>query len=157
MHYWSPEYKEEFLDYLELQNDTAGKSNEVQRLEGPLINVDASDTIHDHIKVYGLTPYPYGETGTDHVYPPRQDLHIYPNPCTDQAVIAFHSVMNETIEYTLFDISGRTVIDTRLFLCHKGMNRLVLDMQALSSGIYVFQLKSPNLGLINSYVLRRSR
>jgi L-ascorbate metabolism protein UlaG (beta-lactamase superfamily) len=157
MHYWSPEYKEEFLDYLELQNDTAGKSYEVHRMEGPQINVLASDTIHDHIKVIGLTPYPYGETGTGHSNPYNQELLIYPNPCADQAVVSFHTNMTETIEYALFDISGRVVISTKQHGCIQGRNHISLDLRPLSGGLYVFQIKSPNLGLINSYVLRRSR
>ena len=157
MHYWSPEYKEEFLDYLELQNDTAGKSYEVHRLDGPHINVAANDTIHDHITVYGLTPLPFGETGTGQYYLENTELLIYPNPCTGKAVVGFYSNTREVVECTVIDISGRIAMNPEQYACRKGMNHLELDMSALSDGLYVIQLKSRNLGLINSYVLRRSR
>jgi hypothetical protein len=60
MHYWTPQYKEDFMAYLELQNDTAGKSYEVIRRPTADLSFDINDTIHDHVKVIGLTAYPYG-------------------------------------------------------------------------------------------------
>jgi hypothetical protein len=157
MHYWSPEYKEEFLDYIEIQNDTAGKTYEVYRLEGPHINVVTSDTIHDHIKVYGLTPYPYGETGTVNIYPISSDIRIFPNPCTDIVEVTFNAMTSETVEYHVIDISGRIVLGPKQIACKQGLNSFHFDMSKLSDGMYIIQLKSINLGQINSHVLRRSR
>lgn len=157
MHYWSPEYKEEFLDYLELQNDTAGKNYEVHRLEGPHLNVAASDTIHDHIIVYGLSPYPYGETGMEQNSSNREMLKAYPNPFRNHLNISFFSPVPELVHCNMYDYTGREVISPFEFQCNAGANSFMLRTGELRDGIYLVQLKSIHLGLRKAYVVRRGK
>lgn len=64
MHYWTPEYKEDFLSYLELQNDTAGKNYEIFRNDTAKHDLAIGDTCFDNIKVFSLTPFSYGDIQT---------------------------------------------------------------------------------------------
>jgi len=137
IHYWSPEYKEDFLSYLELQNDTAGKTYEVIRHDGPILEMNPGDTLHDHIKVIGLTPFPYGETRIatqeqDHI----QNLNIYPNPATSQAKLVFYSTHDQKILYEIQDIYGRVSGSPRQILCKRGHNNIQLDLNELPDGMY---------------------
>ncbi len=142
IHYWSPEYKEDFLSYLELQNDTAGTNYEVFRYDGPLLEVNPADTIHDHIKVFGLTPYPYGETG---INTPLSyginDLTIFPNPASGNVKLTFKSTFDHDIKYEILDIEGRIIRPATNMYCKKGNNILQIDVNELSAGIYFLNLK----------------
>lgn len=55
MHYWSPEYKADFLDYLETQNQAAGRQYQVQRGEGADYALYVDEEINP-IQVISLEP-----------------------------------------------------------------------------------------------------
>ncbi len=87
MHYWTPEYKEDFLSYLELQNSMAGKNYAVTRLPDAELEIEVSDTLHNSIRVFGLSPMPYGgpqsvddEDISDQILQP---YILYPNPAVN--------------------------------------------------------------------------
>jgi len=157
MHYWSPEYKEEFLAYLELQNVTAGKLYDVFRNEGPMLDFMVSDTIHENIKVFGLCPSPYGETGIEVTGTYSNDIKVFPNPCREDVNISFYSEQREVVICTVYDINGRQINKPQPLKCNEGRNVFTIDMAAFPDGIYLLQLKSVNLELRNAYVLRRSQ
>ena len=64
MHYWTPQYKEEWLQYLELQNDTAGKNYEIFRPETFHQDFHIEDSVHNAVKVISLDPFPYGDASS---------------------------------------------------------------------------------------------
>lgn len=141
MHYWSPEYKEDFLSYLELQNDTAGKTYEVIRHDGPILEMNPGDTLHDHIKVIGLTPFPYGETGIANLQQDAiQNLKIYPNPAIGQANIVFNSAHEYSIVYEVKDIYGRISASPKQIQCKRGYNNIQLDLSELPEGMYFLHI-----------------
>jgi len=61
MHYWTPQYKEDWHQYLELQNDTAGKNYEVIRTLSPQHTFILNDTNFNSTKIFSLDPFPYGD------------------------------------------------------------------------------------------------
>ncbi|MCI0493557.1 MBL fold metallo-hydrolase [candidate division KSB1 bacterium] len=56
IHYWTKEYKAEFLSYLESQNYNAGKSYKIDRHKGAKFNLSTSDTSSKTIEVISLEP-----------------------------------------------------------------------------------------------------
>jgi L-ascorbate metabolism protein UlaG (beta-lactamase superfamily) len=141
IHYWSPEYKEEFLSYLELQNDTAGANYEVYRQDGPFMEFMAEDTIHNGIKVYGLTPLPYGETGMNYFDPPVKHLEIYPNPSPGFVNIAFSIKIQQMVIFELLNSHGQQVIPAVQSLCPAGYQKIILELDDLPAGLYFINLR----------------
>ena len=141
IHYWSPQYKEDFLTYLELQNDTAGKNYEVNRLSGPELNVLSDDTLHTNIRVFGLSPFPYGETGIDEAYVPIQDISIYPNPASGRTTLLVNANIVQEIIYQLICLGGHYAAPEERIFCHKGLNRIELNLENVTAGIYFLNIR----------------
>lgn len=138
MHYWSPEYKEEFLDYLELQNDTAGKSYLVIRHEGPLLTVNSGDTVHGDIIVYGLTPFPYGETGMNGKQAGmKPGVTAYPLPCHDRITIEISCRQAMKINIAVINPAGAGTAIAATEYIVPGENSFSLDTSGLRPGIYL--------------------
>jgi len=66
-------------------------------------------------------------------------LNVYPNPVSDKATISYFS-LKEITDISLFDIAGRRVKVISEEALPSGENHLNLDVNALSSGVYVLQL-----------------
>lgn len=56
IHYWTRQYKADFLQHLENQNQTAGKNYQIERQRGPKYVLSGSDTSSNSIKVISLEP-----------------------------------------------------------------------------------------------------
>jgi len=66
-------------------------------------------------------------------------LNVYPNPVSDKATISYFS-LKEITDISLFDIAGRRVKVISEEVLPSGENHLNLDVNSLSTGIYVLQL-----------------
>jgi len=143
IHYWSPEYKEEFLTYLELQNDTAGKNYEVNRFLVPTLDVMTNDTIHSNIRVYGLSPTPFGPTRI--INGQTEDglinIQVYPNPANEYAYVCFSSPGQIQLSLDILDIKGRTIVSRKNIQARRGINKVMLELDFLTSGLYFLMLQ----------------
>ena len=61
MHYWTREYKADFLDYLESQNQNAGKNYQIDRRKGAKYAISIADTSIVPIEVISLEPAPFSD------------------------------------------------------------------------------------------------
>ena len=56
MHYWSPEYKAEFLSYLEDQNRASGRQYRVERTGGPGYDLTGAEGDENEVRIISLDP-----------------------------------------------------------------------------------------------------
>ena len=147
MHYWSPEYKEEFLSYLELQNDTAGKNYQVNRLSGPSLSIDPADTIHNAIKVFGLAPAPYETIGIENEYA-RDDLEeeleysVYPIPAEETFYVKCNASKQSTISWDIINMQGKYLSSGQIFNIKPGCNIIQLKTGHIPTGCYLLVFKN---------------
>jgi uncharacterized protein (TIGR02145 family) len=66
-------------------------------------------------------------------------LLVYPNPAKIDFILAFEATVNAKTTIELFDLSGRSVVQTQLFLS-RGLQSFRIS--ELNSGIYTIQVKS---------------
>ena len=64
------------------------------------------------------------------------ELSLYPNPANDQIQIQYDLKASSHVQLRVFDISGRVVAGRTYGQRSQGMNREVLDVSELSSGMY---------------------
>jgi L-ascorbate metabolism protein UlaG (beta-lactamase superfamily) len=56
MHYWSPEYKAEFLNYLTFQNEISGRTYQIERTGNAEYTISGSDDESGGIRIISLDP-----------------------------------------------------------------------------------------------------
>ncbi len=67
----------------------------------------------------------------------NDEIVIYPNPATDQ--IRIDVVSNETVDISVFDISGKLILEKEIT-----QNKNLVDVSYLNKGIYFIQAKADN-------------
>lgn len=80
---------------------------------------------------------------------PTEFLKVYPNPASDKLFIEFHSKTSEKTELIISDVTGRTIknIDVK-----KGLNKLLVDISNLPSGIYFIRSNNADYFLRSCFV-----
>lgn len=68
---------------------------------------------------------------------------VHPNPLKDKGLITFPNSANASCDFTLSDITGRNVIETKEIYDDK----VPVDMTMLPAGLYLYQIRSAN-GLV---------
>jgi ELWxxDGT repeat protein len=72
------------------------------------------------------------------------DFGLYPNPATNEIKLAIVASRKEKMDYQVFDNAGRMVmLETKQVL--SGMNRLSVDINKLSAGVYYIKLSSNSI------------
>jgi len=69
---------------------------------------------------------------------------FYPNPARDQAAIRYHLQEAATVNLTLFDKQGRSMATFVNQRKQAGTHEQIIDVQHLSDGIYLYQLRKGN-------------
>jgi len=78
------------------------------------------------------------------------NISIYPNPTEDVININFSNKNYEKLNYQLFDINGREIINTLLTL-----NQNLIDLTGLNSGIYTLKIYNQENLLKKSKIIKR--
>lgn len=68
-----------------------------------------------------------------------EGLSVFPNPVTGKGYLAFDSSVEDTKTIVIYDISGRLVYE-QLFNIEKGNNKLTLETQNLTQGMYFVKM-----------------
>ena len=72
------------------------------------------------------------------------EFQVFPNPFMNELTVEFISVSESDFEFTLSDMAGQ-LVDSGRMLAKKGVNTIKIDnAAALSSGLYLLKLTSPN-------------
>ena len=69
---------------------------------------------------------------------------IYPNPTSGQFEILFHSDDNQIITVNIFDAVGK-IVESKFINAIAGDNKLLMDEQTLSKGVYTLELKGKSM------------
>jgi hypothetical protein len=66
----------------------------------------------------------------------RNDLSFYPNPSSNKVNIKFNSEKSETYTISLFDITGKELLNYKNVLFNTGENIFELNISGIESGVY---------------------
>lgn len=71
---------------------------------------------------------------------PEKYLRIYPNPIDTKASFEFWMESSEQLSLTIYDLSGRIVMQKSPGILMKGENQIILDLTGLKNGLYTCRL-----------------
>ncbi|MBK9176987.1 MAG: T9SS type A sorting domain-containing protein [Flavobacteriales bacterium] len=71
--------------------------------------------------------------------PTFEDALLWPNPVSDALYLAFTTSVRGNVPVTVFDLNGRTVVETRIAIS-SGTNRLELSTEGLKPGMYLLRI-----------------
>lgn len=72
-----------------------------------------------------------------------QLLNNYPNPAHTETNVAFQLKDDDEVQINLYDTAGR-IVKTVINKYSKGKNEIKLNTENLQSGMYLYQMKTPN-------------
>ena len=77
-------------------------------------------------------------TDTDEIKLTQFEISIFPNPAIDELNLAFNESITETLELTLYSISGQ---QAKNYSLPKGQKEFKIDISSLSQGMYFYQIR----------------
>ncbi|HYV92728.1 MAG TPA: aryl-sulfate sulfotransferase [Chitinophagales bacterium] len=80
-------------------------------------------------------------------------FRVYPNPTPGEAEIKFTLSGNQNIELILYNILG-VAVKHEVIAAHSGMNKVRIDLETMSPGIYTIELKTATYSLRRQLVRR---
>lgn len=96
----------------------------------------------------------YSSTGMSENELQKLNLKIYPNPALEGVTLVFDNPQSSPATVKIYDIAGRLVQQIGFLDLPSGRNELAIDVQALKSGIYVYELKFPEYNAQGQFVKR---
>jgi hypothetical protein len=110
---------------------------------GPVSSVDKLmeyiDTLRARVHNDGLI-IPNDQLGFDEGRKTEGQLKIYPNPASDFVMVGLQG-MEAGFEYVIHDVFGRMVLSGRL----SSQNQYIININGLSSGLYVLMIESDDV------------
>ncbi len=101
----------------------------------------------DTIKGYGIPNFCKADslfTGVDVFKLNQTDkLNVYPNPFTDNFDITFYSDKKQTIQFELYDISGRSIFKEEKIVNANSSSTFNYNDEVLSNGVYILRAITP--------------
>lgn len=79
-------------------------------------------------------------------------IHIYPNPAFNTARIQYNSTKPSTVQYSLVDLTGRTLLNGTHDVL-PGMNNIELDLSQIAAGMYHIQVSQDGEQLHNQKLI----
>ena len=67
-------------------------------------------------------------------------VSLYPNPVQDEATLSFTATENTTVNFQVFDLSGRMVMSQNVGRVAEGAHELRINTENLSTGSYILRL-----------------
>jgi len=75
----------------------------------------------------------------------QSSLNVYPNPATDFAFVEFQLDNSQYVSASLFSLDGRVIEQYSAQNFSSGQNKIQLEIPAISSGVYLLQLKTGHI------------
>lgn len=154
MHFWSQEYRTEFLNYLTLQNDS-GKNYQIFEVNGPRLDIYQTD-LPQPIEVYSVIRDAYSTTYVEDFKKEEIEFSLeqnFPNPFNPKTIIKFsiptprlslEGNNGEFVNLRVYDILG-SLAETLLNESKTpGYYEVEFNGKDLSSGIYFYELRIGN-------------
>jgi hypothetical protein len=80
-------------------------------------------------------------------------MSIYPNPTSGNVTLLLDYPSNDNLEINIFDLSGKTVYQNNIGLSI-GVNQKLLDINYLTSGIYLLSIKNEKINTSQKLIIR---
>ena len=68
------------------------------------------------------------------------NVNIYPNPVCSQATVSFDLMESCDVNYQVFDMAGRMVMNQNMGRLSEGMHQININAESLSAGSYILRL-----------------
>jgi hypothetical protein len=72
-----------------------------------------------------------------------RDLSLYPNPTAGGMTVAFSSLTDGMVEYTLYTMTGQAIVRSSHYTARGEAGQLDLDLSHLPGGVYVLSMETP--------------
>ena len=82
------------------------------------------------------------------------DVKTFPNPASDFIEIKFTTKSNELVSISIFDMTGKQVLDQSLGAIPNGEQRIKLNVEGLNSGMYFYELQQGNSVITNKFIVK---
>lgn len=94
------------------------------------------------VETDGTATFLSNTVGIDESIPGLSSLNIYPNPATDLITISFNLKEKSNVSIEILDIAGKAVKSSELGLKDKGSYNEKIDVDDLTSGMYLLNIKT---------------
>lgn len=125
-----------------LSKATDGNSNEILNYSFKDISVPNAAIVY-----YRLRQIDFDGTSTlseiisiESDFQTSVSANIYPNPVKNNLFLNYQSSIDELVEISIVDLSGKVFLDARESM-RKGSNNLTFDVSTLTHGIYIMKLR----------------
>jgi hypothetical protein len=81
------------------------------------------------------------------------NINVYPNPASESITVSFDNQLGNSIEISLIDAFGRTVVSETVQSL--GLNELGLNLSTISNGMYTLKLTSNNNIVSRKVIVRK--
>jgi hypothetical protein len=82
------------------------------------------------------------------------NLNVFPNPAIDKLNISFNSTVSDNFQFTLFDITGKTLINQNI-KSTIGENKTTIDVSELDNGIYFYTISNSVISQSNKIIINK--
>ncbi len=144
MHYWSTDYKMEFLSFLSYQASIGNANYEIVETPGSKYDI-LEEEYATPVKVISLIRSEFSQTGSIEQWdswPLKLNLNNnYPNPFTNFTTINYELKQPEKVLLTISDFLGNQVYQTKENQ-PRGNQQLIWNTEQYSDGVYYFTLQA---------------
>jgi hypothetical protein len=115
-----------------------------------LAAIEQSATLHsnpDTIMGYGIPDFCSANTiltGIEHQNSTNEKLVVYPNPFEDELEIAFYTSKKQKITITLYDLTGRKILQTESTTKTASGALRLTDFSGIPKGLYILSINTAN-------------
>ena len=95
----------------------------------------------------------FGQKNDDNMSIELTSINVYPNPFNENTKISFYSSQNSLITFIVQDVLGNIVKSEKILL-NKGENTIPFYKKKLSSGIYIYSLKTKDNIISKRFVIK---
>lgn len=81
------------------------------------------------------------------------DFSVYHNLSRNTIEVSFYTARNEKVEAEVFDVAGRVILESK-FVAEAGLNKNVINVQNLNSGIYLVRLNASAGGMVKKLIVK---
>jgi len=128
-------------------NDGNHFNDSINRRPNTAVGNDLADAIHyasDHIPIYCNFTFTYTLTGISTSTAKASQLSIYPNPTTSTVNIKFDINQAQTVNISVMDMQGRTLINSGNVNYIAGEYIQNVSLSGLQKGIYLVKFQTEN-------------
>lgn len=80
---------------------------------------------------------------------------VFPNPANDVIVVEFYLANQQTVNYSIIDMQGRTIKTGNEIMEVQGLNYVTVYLDGIEDGAYILQLNGESVSLNRTFIVSR--